>query len=223
MAAGNAHDEWEPIWGLPEELPPGEEILWQGQPEFWSLARRAYHLVGLSIYFLVVLGWLALNSSTSAGFSSTTLAGSLALTALGLFATLAWFACRTTVYTITNRRVVMRIGIALSINLNLPFKQIVSAQLKAHRDGTGDIPLQLSGEQRIAYLLLWPHARPWHVRTPQPTLRSVARAEEVAQLLSRALRDSLDPDEEQDSPGLPQKAGPAPVDTVGDGLLPSHR
>jgi hypothetical protein len=223
MAAGNAHDEWEPIWGLPEELPPGEEILWQGQPEFWSLARRAYHLIGLSVYFLIVVGWLALNASTSAGLSSVTLAGSLALIALALFATLAWYACKTTVYTITNRRVVMRIGIALSINLNLPFKQIVSAQLKSYRDGTGDIPLKLSGEQRIAYLLLWPHARPWHVRTPQPALRSVPRAEEVAQLLSSALRASLGQDEEQDSSGLPEAAGPAPVGTATDGLLPSHQ
>jgi hypothetical protein len=216
------HDEFEPVWGLPEELPPGERILWQGQPKFWSLARRAYHLVGLTAYFVVVLGWLAVNASSS-GLSSVTLAAGLALTALGLFAVLAWLACRTTVYTITSQRVVMRIGIALQINLNLPFKRIASAQLKAHRDGTGDIPLQLAGDQRIAYFLLWPHARPWRVRAPQPMLRSIGDAEQVAQLLAQALRDSLGTDEEQDSTGHPETIGPSPVDSVADGLLASHR
>lgn len=221
MTAGH-HHEFEPIWGLPEELPPGEEILWQGQPQFWSLARRAYHLVGLTAYFAVVLGWLMVNASGS-GLSSVMLAGGLALTALGLFATLAWLACRTTVYTITSRRVVMRIGIALQINLNLPYKRILSAQLRAHRDGTGDIPLQLSGDQRIAYFLLWPHARPWQVRAPQPMLRSIADAQLVAELLAQALRASLDPDEKQDSTGHPEAADPDPVDAVADGLLASHR
>lgn len=221
MTAGR-HQEFEPICGLPEELPAGEQILWQGQPQFWSLARRAYHLVGLTAYFAVLLGWLALNASPS-GLSSVTLAAALALTALGLFAVLAWLACRTTVYTITTQRVVMRIGIALQINLNLPFGHILSAQLKAHRDGTGDIPLKLAGDQRIAYLLLWPHARPWRVREPQPMLRSVADAEQVAQLLAQALRDSLGPDEEQDSTGHPETISPPPVDPVADGLLASHR
>ncbi len=190
------HDEFEPVWGLPEELPEGEKILWQGQPEFWSLARRAFHLVGLTMYFIALLAWLALSSQESV-LSSTTLAGSLALTALALFATLAWFTCRTTVYTITTRRVVMRIGIALQINLNLPFTQIQSAQLKPFRDGTGDIPLDLSGDERVAYLLLWPHARPWRVRQPQPMLRSVPQADQIAELLAQALRDSLDQNAER--------------------------
>jgi hypothetical protein len=221
MTAGD-HHEFEPIWGLPEELPPGETILWQGQPQFWSLARRAYHLVGLSAYFALVLGWLFVNASPS-GLSSVMLAVGLALTALCLFATLAWLACRTSVYTITSQRVVMRIGIALQINLNLPFTHISSAQLKTYRDGTGDIPLQLAGDQRIAYFLLWPHARPWHVRAPQPALRSLADVEEVAGLLTRALRASLDPDAEQDSAGHPETSEPASVDAVADGLLASHR
>ena len=117
----------------------------------------------------------------------------------------------------------MRIGIALQINLNLPFKRILSAELKAHRDGTGDIPLQLAGDQRIAYFLLWPHARPWQVRAPQPMLRSIGDADKVAQLLAQALRDSLGADEEQDSSGHPEAIGPTSVDTVADGLLASHR
>ena len=38
---------------------------------------------------------------------------------------------RATVYTITNRRVAMRIGAALTVTLNLPYSQIANADLRA--------------------------------------------------------------------------------------------
>ena len=37
---------------------------------------------------------------------------------------LAWLTSRNTVYTITNKRVVMRIGIVLSVTFNLPLRVI---------------------------------------------------------------------------------------------------
>ena len=103
---------------------------------------------------------------------------------------MAWLSARTTVYTITDRRVVMRVGIVLSVTFNLPFRVIQSAALMTHADGTGDIPLALAGEDRIAYLHLWPHARPWRIARPQPMLRCVPAAASVAALLSRAVATS---------------------------------
>ena len=98
---------------------------------------------------------------------------------------------RTTVYTITNRRVVMRIGIALPVTFNLPYTQIDGAALRPYEDGTGDIPLQLRDGTRLAYFVLWPHARPWRFSRPEPMLRAVPNAAATAQLLSEALAASL--------------------------------
>ena len=42
----------------------------------------------------------------------------------------------------------------------------------------------------IAYVHLWPHARPWHVRRTQPMLRALPDARLVASVLSAALADS---------------------------------
>ena len=38
-----SHDDFaiEPIPGLPERPPQGEEILWQGRPNWWALAKSA--------------------------------------------------------------------------------------------------------------------------------------------------------------------------------------
>ena len=37
-------------------------------------------------------------------------------------------------------------------------------------DGAGDIALTLLPGQRIAYMVLWPHARPWRLAKAQPVL-----------------------------------------------------
>ena len=110
----------------------------------------------------------------------------LALLALALLTVLAWLSSRTTVYTLTNRRVVMRVGIVLSITFNLPLRQVESAGLRPVRGGHGDIALVLAPGERIAYLHLWPHVRPWQLRRTQPMLRCVADAATVGQLLTRA-------------------------------------
>ncbi len=42
--AMSRHDkdfDFDPVPGLPERLPAGEEILWQGRPEALTLAREA--------------------------------------------------------------------------------------------------------------------------------------------------------------------------------------
>ena len=109
--------------------------------------------------------------------------------ALGLLGVIGLLIARTSVYTITDRRVVMRIGVVLSITFNLPFKQIESAAVR-HRGnaGAGDIVLSLSGADRIAYLHLWPHVRPWQMKRTQPMLRALANVDEVAKVLATALK-----------------------------------
>ena len=55
-ASGDDHD-FEPAHGLPELLPAGEKILWQGSPQWLPLAYRVFHIRKLVLYFaaLVVL------------------------------------------------------------------------------------------------------------------------------------------------------------------------
>src|SRR5207237_406494 len=79
-------------------------------------------------------------------------------------------------YTITDQRVVLRVGIVLTVTFNLPLKRIDAAATAVGHGASGDIALSLEGADRIAYLHLWPHARPWHVRRTQPMLRCIANA-----------------------------------------------
>jgi hypothetical protein len=187
---GHEH-EFEAVRGLPEPLPPGEQLLWQGSPDWRVLARRAFHLRKLAAYFgaLLVLRVVFLVSDGAAltdALRST--AGPLALAALGLalVALMAWLSARSTVYTLTDRRVVMRIGIVLTLTFNIPFKRIAAAGLHLDAGGTGDLPLTLLGSDRIAFLHLWPHARPWRLGKPEPMLRSVPQAAGVARVLTEA-------------------------------------
>lgn len=187
-----AEHEFEAQHGLPETLPAGERILWQGSPHWRSLAVGAFHLRKLAIYFAVLL-LLRMTFAMTDGASladavlSAGILLPLAIFALGIVTLLAWMSARTAVYTITNKRVVMRIGVVLSVTFNLPFARIESAALKLFADGTGDLPLVLAGRDRIAYLHMWPHARPWRIARPEPMLRSVPDAARVADLLSAAM------------------------------------
>ncbi len=182
-------DEAQP--GLPEPLPASERVLWQGSPDWKRLARRAFHVRKLTLYFAAVLALrvaFVLGEGGSLGEAARALAMLLPLAALalGLLALIAWLSARSTVYTVTTRRVVMRIGIVLTLSFNLPYKRIAAADLRLDADGIGDIPLELAADDRIAWVHLWPHCRPARFARPQPMLRSVAGAAEVARLLSDA-------------------------------------
>ncbi len=177
--------------GMPGPLPAGERILWRGAPTLSGVLLRAFHARLVMLWFAGVAGLLAIAAGASGGPTrALTVAGPtllVGLGALGLLTVLAWLVHRTTVYTLTDRRVVMHVGIALPITLNLPHARIESAGLHLFSDGSGDIPLRLPPGERIAYLHLWPHARPWRVSRPEPMLRSVPDAHGVAALLAPAL------------------------------------
>jgi hypothetical protein len=218
----NEH-EFEPVRGLPEPLPPGETILWQGGPRWSVLARQAFHATPIAIYFGVLLGWRALHAAES-GETLAQAAVPMAMlallgaVALGLLLLLAWFASSTAVYTVTNRRVVMRIGIVLTVSYNLPFRAIEAAGLRTNRDGTGDINLLLTPENKIAWLNLWPHVRPWRVKRPEPVLRAIPEAARVADILRQAVAATLDPA----AVAAPRAATPREIVTAPRPLVAAH-
>ncbi|WP_421839012.1 photosynthetic complex putative assembly protein PuhB [Novosphingobium sp.] len=172
----------EPIRGLPGDLPAGEAILWQGTPDAQVFARSALGVRWIGGYFVALVGW-ALVGGTPLGALITAGFGVLAV---GLAYGFALLVARSTVYTITNRRVVLRIGVALSKCINLPLVKLSGADLRNLGAGYGDIALSLDGPSMLGYAMLWPHARPFRLAKPQPMLRALPNAAEAAGILAKA-------------------------------------
>ncbi|MBK1701576.1 photosynthetic complex putative assembly protein PuhB [Thiococcus pfennigii] len=193
--------ETEPVRGLPELLPKGEEVLWQGAPQWGALAVRVFQARKMAIYFALLFFWrigvsLFSGMPVDEAIQAALPVIMLSLAPVGFLAGMGWLTSYVSVYTITTRRVVMRIGIVFSISVNIPFKTITSADLRTYRKGNGDIWLTLApAGQRVSYVALWPHVRPWRFTPVQPMLRGVPKAAEVAEILANALKTSLDEDE----------------------------
>ncbi len=188
----NEH-EGEPIRGLPELPPDGEQILWQGEPQWNLLARRVFHVRKVAAYFAAIVCLQAGSGFASGAPLHEIVQGGSWVAALGLagiavLTLLAWLYARTTVYTLTNRRVVMRFGVALPMIVNIPWSRIGSADLVRFGDGSGEIALRPCAGERMSYLLLWPHARPWRFNPVQPTLRGLREPETVASRIATAVQ-----------------------------------
>lgn len=213
----------EPIPGLPDDLPEGERILWRGGPDWKALAMHVFHVRAVAIYFAVVFAWQAASGVYDGATLAVSVAEALMLVpmaavALGLLSLLAWLIARSTIYTITNERVVIRTGVALPKAINVPFTIIESAGLAARKSGDGDIPLQLSASERALYLPLWPHARPWKITRAEPMLRGVPDVTRCAEILAGALADKVgqpatrivvEPAQAADAPAMPGRAAAA--------------
>jgi hypothetical protein len=192
--AMSEHD-YEPVPGLPAQLPEGETILWQGAPHWQTFARRAMRVRVVAGYFLLLTlwglsGWISAGKPLFEIAVSTLRLGALAAAAIALLALFSWLVARTTLYTITTRRVVMRFGIALPITIQISFRMIESAGAHVWSDGTGDIAMTLIPGRRIGYLVMCPHARPWKMTKTQPCFRGIPDANAVASILARALAAS---------------------------------
>jgi len=192
MKAHHEH-EFEAALGLPERLPRNEYVIWQGQPNWKQLAVDAFHIRKILLYFAVMVGLqLAhLIQGDTAALDIVKQIGTsvlLASLALGLLAWSAYLSGQATIYTLTNRRIVMRIGIVLSLTFNLPLKKIVSCDLMALKNQIGNIAIGISSDSPIGWLNLWPHVRAWRIHSPQPTLRCIENAEQVGQMILHAWR-----------------------------------
>ncbi len=178
--------------GLPGELPRGERVLWVGGPDAAALGRHALHLRKLAVYFALLLAWRLYavwhdGYTFEAARSATITTVLLAAFVLGALWVYSRVSARSTQYTITNERIVIRTGVALSIATNLPFSRIVSADVRRREEGGGDIVLALEAGDRAGYAILWPSVRPFQLMHPQPMLRALPRVEPVAALLAAAL------------------------------------
>ena len=213
------HD-FEPVRGLPGDLPAGERIVWQGSPRWTRLACDAFHIRAVALYFGVMLAWraaAAIGAGVEPGKAVATAlsAAPLALAGVALLGFLAWLNARTTVYTVTSRRVVLRFGVALTKAINLPFSIVESGAVKAHADGSGDLALTLKAPNKLGFLHLWPHVRPWKVAAPQPAFRAIPDAASVGVLLAQAMKAELPVEITSAAPAEPRaRRGPARPQTA---------
>lgn len=183
--------EFEPQYGLPERLPADEQIVWQGSPDAKTLALSAFHMRKLSIYFVLLTlacAWPAIETGAGPWAMLLAVKWILPLTVVAMVSVwiLAFMTARTTVYTLTNKRVVMRLGIVLTVTFNLPLKRVSAADVRDLPGGFGDISLALTAEDHIAWVHLWPSVRPWRINKTEPTLRAVPDARAVAAQLRDA-------------------------------------
>jgi len=191
------HDDFafEKIPGLPADLPKGERLLWQGSPDWKSQALNTYHVRAVALYFAVLLLW-RIGAGFGAGHDPATIAISclwllgLGTIAAGMLATLGYVSARTTIYSITSARVLLRHGIAVPVTVNIPFTLLEAADMRMRRDGSGDLFLRLRADQRLGYLVTWPHLRPSKITRPQPSFRALRDAAAAAQVLADAVQSS---------------------------------
>ena len=199
--------ENEPIKGLPGFLPKDETILWQATPDWQSMARGVFHTRLVTGWFVIVaMGAFMAGGTGILGAAITLLVAALGL---GMLAVLAYAQARSTVYTLTQKRLVMRFGVALPKCVNLPLAQIVSADVKPAGAGHCDVALRVAGRFPLGWLQMWPHVRAWKINDPQPMLRGI-RESDIA-LLSETLINANPGGRAMPSPTQATATGPIGV------------
>ena len=186
---------FEPIRGLPERPPEGEVILWQGQPNWLRLTVDSLNLWWVLAYFIFLFVWRLISVSDLMPIDQALLVSfpflALALIVALLLLLVGFIQAKATVYTITNKRIVMRIGAALTLTLNLPFTEIENAAIASTSKNFGRIAIDTKRDAKFSFLVLWPHVRAWHFKKPQPSLRCIPNATEVAEILANAAKARL--------------------------------
>ena len=184
--------ESEPIHGLPGALPAGEKLLWQGTPHWKSFAKHVFHVRKIFFYFALLISIQAIYGVLTQQSYLLVLNGIawmslLAAVTICILLLLARLYSRSTVYTVTSSRLVIRFGVAFPMIVNFPWQKVNQADLKLHSDGSGDIPLSLKTSERVSYLLLWPNVRPLHFTKVQPMMRNVPNGQHVAKIIASAV------------------------------------
>lgn len=192
--------------GISEALPPGERIRWRGKPTAGLIARHVLRVRAVSLYLaaLVVLSVVTALGELAGADLARVLVFPLVLAggALGMLWAFAWLHAKCSTYVITDRRVVMQVGIALDMNINIPLRVVASGDVVRYKDGSGAIALTILPEYKLAWLALWPHARTLEFKQPVPMLIGLADFEAAA----TALREAV----------LAEQDAPLPATVAGD-------
>ncbi len=184
------------IRGVPHPLPEGERLLWQGAPTMKAVATHVFHWRLVVAYFAAMLALWAVTTEHQPG-SEVYVASAVVRVSLAAFVMLAVLGlsravATTSWYAITSQRVVMRVGMAFPMSINIPFKLLESAGVGTFKDGTGQVTMSLAKGNRIAYIAMWPHCRVFRFTQPEPVLRGLEEPQRVAEINAKAVADAAD-------------------------------
>lgn len=182
----------ERLAGIDEALPEGETILWQGAPAVRAVARHVFYQRAIALYLLALVGLVLVPAISARGLGDALRVAPLLLAVVGSLLlgieVVARLVARTTRYIITERRIVMQVGMALPMSINIPLRLVHEAGLKVFGDGTGVIKLGLDPSVRLAWLALYPHARLWRLKHPEPLLLGLSDPHRVGTVLQHIAR-----------------------------------
>jgi len=172
-------------------LMPGEDILWEGRPDWRALARGVLYIGWLTLYLAAMLIWNAANDRMKGlgPFQTLWAEAPLFVVFCVVLAACAGFAvwlARTTRYVVTNERCVLHYGVAFQATMSLPFRRFAAVSVRETGDGAADIMLTLKPGARVQFLKVWPHVRPFRFRRAVPMLLGVPDGVRVAALISQA-------------------------------------
>lgn len=179
------------IRGVSEPLPPGERILWEGAPDARALARHLFYIRPLSAYLAAMVAWWVIVNRAQAGTQTfwATLGIELLLSG-GVLAAALYLArsiAKGTTYAITDQRLVLRFGVIFPLTINIPLRYVEGASARQFTDGTGQIAVQLGKKESLAWIVLFPHVRPWRFQNPEPLLRGLTDPVKVGEILREAV------------------------------------
>ena len=174
-----------------DAIPEGESILWKGKPSFWGfswyffgLKLLAFYLIILSVVFAARLTVTDFFTAFIVDFLPFLLSG--ILTSFILMA-LAKIQSQSSVYIITENRVIIKSGAALSFLISMPFKKIKAVNLQKRKGSLGTISFELNSGKRVPYISCWPSVRPWRFKKTEPAFSCIENVDEVATILRKSV------------------------------------
>ena len=174
-----------------DAIPEGESILWKGKPSFWGfswyffgLKLLAFYLIILSVVFAARLTVTDFFTAFVVDFLPFLLSG--ILTSFILMA-LAKIQSQSSVYIITENRVIIKSGAALSFLISMPFKKIKAVNLQKRKGSLGTISFELNSGKRVPYVSCWPSVRPWRFKNTEPAFSCIENVDEVATILRKSV------------------------------------
>ena len=172
-----------------DAIPDGESILWKGKPSLWGFSWHLFGLKWITVYLCILL-IVSIARFSATDFQTAFFIDFLPFFLSGIFASFILFglaAVQTfgTVYIITENRVIIKTGAALSFLISMPFKKIKGVDLQKRPGSIGTISFELFSEKRVPYISCWPSVRPWKFKKTQPALSCIGSVDEVATILRK--------------------------------------
>ena len=172
-----------------DAIPNGESILWKGRPSLWGFSWNLFGLKWITLY-LSMLSIVSVARFFASDFYTAFYVDCLPFFLSGIFASiilidLAATQTYSTVYIITENRVIIKTGAALSFLISMPFKKIKEVNLQKRGASIGTISFELLSEKRVPYISCWPSVRPWKFKRTQPAFSCIGSVDEVATILRK--------------------------------------